>query len=70
MTRISTTPKTTRFAGRTVYTNKDGQGIFTRNPDGTYQQHTGTSQTPTFRTARQLAAYLRTHYPTFDRETR
>lgn len=62
MTRISTTPKTGTFAGRTVFTNNDGEGIFTKGVGGTNQQHTGTSQTPTFKTPRQLAAWLRKHY--------
>lgn len=62
-TRISCTPRSTKFAGRTVLTNPEGEGIFTRRADGTYHQHTGTSQTPTFRNARHLAQWLRAHYP-------
>jgi len=63
---IEVTPRTGRFAGRPVTTNSTREGIFTRRPDGTYQQHTGTSQTPRFRDARHLAAWLRAHYPSWD----
>lgn len=59
---ISTTPRTGNFAGQEVFTNRDGQGIFTERPDRTWIQHAGTMQTPTFTSSRQLAAYLRRHY--------
>lgn len=63
---ISITPRTTRFAGREVFTNRQGYGLFTRNTDGSHQQHTGTSQTPHFTSARQLSAFLCRHYPSTD----
>lgn len=42
--------------------NKYGEGIFFRKDDGTWQQYTGTGQTPVFRTPEELRRYLRTHY--------
>lgn len=60
--KIVVTPRTGRFAGEEVFTNREGCGIFTKRPDGTHLQHTGTSQTPRFQTAKQLAGWLRLHY--------
>lgn len=60
--RITTTSRTGAFAGTPVFTNHAGEGIFTRRADGSIIQHTGTGQTPQFRTPRQLAAWLRRHY--------
>lgn len=62
MTQISTTPKSGTFAGRRVFTNRAGYGIFTKRADGIAQQHTGTGQTPHFKTARQLSAWIRKNY--------
>jgi hypothetical protein len=62
MTRISTTPRTGQFAGQIVFTNIEGEGIFSYGAGGLLQ-HTGTGQTPTFRSSRQLARWLREHYP-------
>jgi hypothetical protein len=42
--------------------NRLGEGVFSRRSDGTWQQHTGTGQTPTFRTAAQFSRYVRAHY--------
>lgn len=64
-TQISTTPRSGAFAGVEVFTNGNGEGIFTRRHDGSHVQHTGTSQTPRFRSAPQLAAWLRRHYPSY-----
>jgi hypothetical protein len=64
MTRISTTPRTGQFAGQIVFTNIEGEGIFSYCANGFPIQHTGTGQTPTFRSSRQLARWLREHYPT------
>ncbi len=63
MTQFTVTPRTGAFAGETVLTNREGDGIFTRRVDGSLQQHTGTGQTPTFRSSRQLAQWLRHRYP-------
>jgi len=63
MTKITVTPHIGIFAGREVFTNSEGKGLFTRHDDGTPQQHTGTSQTPRFRDARHLARWLRGNYP-------
>ena len=38
--------------------NRDGEGVFSRRPDGTWQQHAGTSQTPRFATAQALSRYV------------
>jgi hypothetical protein len=62
MTTITTTPRTGTFAGRFVETNREGQGVFTRMSDGTLVQHAGTGQTPTFKSSKQLAAYLHRHF--------
>ena len=62
MARITVKPRTGSFAGREVFTNKEGQGIFTRDSSGAHLQQQGTSQTPTFRTKRALSAWLRRHY--------
>lgn len=62
-TQISVTPRTGRFAGVEVFTNRAGEGIFTRRADGSHQQRTGTSQTPVFCSSAHLAAWLRTNYP-------
>lgn len=56
---ITTTPRTGTFAGREVFTNTEGKGIFTRLANGQTVQHKGTLQTPIFSSAAQLAAYLR-----------
>lgn len=42
--------------------NRLGEGVFSRLHDGTWQQHTGTSQTPTFRTAAALSRYVRKNH--------
>ena len=42
--------------------NRLGEGVFSRKGDGTWQQHTGTEQTPTFRTPAALSRYVRTNY--------
>jgi hypothetical protein len=42
--------------------NRGGEGIFSRRSDGTWQQHTGTSQTPRFRSALALSRYVHAHY--------
>jgi len=42
--------------------NREGEGIFSRRSDGTWVQHTGTSQTPRFRSARSLSRYVHEHY--------
>lgn len=62
---VSTTPRTGQFTGVEVFTNRDGEGVFTRRADGSYQQHIGTSQTPGFRSATQLAAWLRRNFPSY-----
>jgi hypothetical protein len=62
----SVTPRTGAFAGLEVFTNRQGEGIFTRRADGSHQQHTGTGQTPAFRSSRQLAAWLRRHYAGYE----
>ena len=59
MMTITTTPRTGTFAGREVFTNTEGLGIFTRLANGQTVQHKGTGQTPVFTTPKQLAAYLR-----------
>lgn len=38
--------------------NREREGIFSRRPDGTWQQHTGTGQTPRFRDASHMSRYL------------
>ena len=68
MARISTTPKTGPFAGQVVSTNSEGEGIFTRSASGSMIQHVGTSETPTFRSARQLAAWVRRYFDYSQRE--
>lgn len=67
--RISVIPRIGRFAGVTVFTNRAGEGIFTRRADGSHLQHTGTSQTPLFRSAARLSAWLRVHYPDASEDT-
>jgi hypothetical protein len=62
MATILITPRTGQFAGQEVFTDNDGRGIFTSRADGTYQQHTGTSQTPKFKTAKQMAEWIKRHY--------
>ncbi len=59
---IEIRPRVGRFVGRIVFTNRGGRGIFTRLDDGTWTQHAGTMQTPTFRSAQQLARYVRLHF--------
>lgn len=46
--------------------SKGGYGIFSRRRDGTWEQHTGTSQTPYFKTPAQLSAYVHKNYFTAD----
>ena len=60
--QVSTIPRLGRFAGRQVSTNRQGRGVFTRESDGSLRQHTGTMQTPWFKSSRHLAAWLRRHY--------
>ena len=59
---ITVTMRAGLFAGQTVFTNRQGEGIFTRRPHGDHQQHVGTGQTPTFRSRRQLAAWVRRQF--------
>lgn len=70
MTKICTTPKTGPFAGQRVFTNHEGEGIFTHSNGHSPAliQHVGTSQTPTFRSARQLAAWVRRYFDYSQRE--
>lgn len=42
--------------------NKEGYGLFDRRNDGTWAQHTGTCQTPHFRTAQQFSRWLHKRY--------
>jgi hypothetical protein len=49
--------------------NQDGQGVFSRRTDGTWAQHTGTGQTPTFATPQQLSRYIHRHYRDRDGES-
>lgn len=42
--------------------NRLGEGVFSRRADGTWQQHTGTGQTPTFRTATAFSRYVRKNF--------
>lgn len=60
--QIITTPRSGPFAGKCVFTDRDGYGIFTERGDGTDIQHTGTGQTPRFRDAKHLARWLRSNY--------
>lgn len=60
--KVTTTPRRGPFRGCEVFTDAEGYGIFTRSLAGGHVQHTGTGQTPRFRTPRQLAAWLRRHY--------
>lgn len=62
MATITTTPRTGAFKGQEVSTNQNGQGLFTRRADGTMLQHTGTSQAPTFTSAKQLSSWIRRNY--------
>lgn len=39
-------------------------GVFSRRADGTWQQHTGTGQTPAFRTPQQFSRYVHERYGT------
>lgn len=48
--------------------NREGEGIFSRRKDGTWQQHTGTGQTPVFRTPQQLSRYVHERYRDRDGE--
>jgi hypothetical protein len=59
MEKIEITPRKGTFAGRLIMTDRQGYGIFTRRPDGTLLQHTGTGQTPKFRSAAHLGRWLR-----------
>lgn len=38
--------------------NRERQGVFSRRADGSWQQHTGTGQTPRFRDARHLSRWV------------
>ena len=60
--RVSIIPRKGLFAGQRVFTNKNGEGIFTKNEHGDHIQHTGTCQTPTFRSAAHLSRWLREHW--------
>ena len=59
---LAVTPRTGQFAGQTIFTNEAHEGIFTRRGDGTLLQHTGTGQTPRFRSTSHLAQWVRRHY--------
>jgi hypothetical protein len=48
--------------------NKEGEGVFTRQQDGTWLQHRGTGQTPLFKTAQQLSRYIRSKFTGYDME--
>ena len=65
--RIEITPRSGQFAGKRVFSNRGGEGIFSQpqGSGGAIVQHTGTGQTPRFRSTRQLAAWVRRHYPEF-----
>lgn len=62
MGRIEIVPRTGPFEGQTVGTDREGYGVFTREPNGSLLQHLGTSQTPRFRNAKQFSAWLRRNY--------
>lgn len=42
--------------------NGNGEGVFSRKADGTWQQYTGTGQTPTFTHAQQFSRYVHANY--------
>jgi hypothetical protein len=42
--------------------NREGEGIFSRRADGTWQQHTGTSQAGPFRSPAALSQRVRRDY--------
>lgn len=46
-------------------TNDRDGGVFSRRRDGTWQQWTGTEQTPVFRTSRHFKVWLTSHYDGF-----
>ena len=45
-----------------------GSGIFSRRRDGTWQQHMGTCDTPTFRTPGELSRYVHAKFSTDEGE--
>mgnify|MGYP001603196999 FL=1 len=60
--RIETTPRSGPFEGQTVFTSKEGTGIFTKEKNLSILQHLGMGQTPRFRSSSQLAAWIRRNY--------
>lgn len=48
--------------------NGEGRGIFSRRRDGTWQQHVGTCQAPTFSTPQALSRYVHSHFGGSDGE--
>lgn len=62
--KISITPRVGEFAGRVVETDRHGQGVFTRETSG-LQQHLGTGQTPTFKTALSFAKFVAKNFPAY-----
>ena len=65
---ITITPRRGEFAGVLVSTNQQHEGIFTRRYDGTWMQHTGTGQTPHFRSSAHLGRWLRRYYRDIDEQ--
>ena len=49
----------TRVKGKLFCSNETGRGVFSPKADGTYAQHVGTCDTPKFRSAKQLGAWVR-----------
>jgi hypothetical protein len=48
--------------------NQNGEGVFSRRSDGTWQQHTGTGQTPAFAAPQTFSRYVHSHYRNADGE--
>jgi hypothetical protein len=48
--------------GTELGTNEHDGGVFARRQDGTWQQWTGTGQTPCFRSPQQFWRWLQRHY--------
>lgn len=46
--------------------NRDGEGVFSRKADGSWQQHTGTGQAGPFGTARAFSAHVHANYGDWD----
>jgi len=44
--------------------NGEGEGVFSRRSDGSWQQHAGTSQTPRFTTAQKFSRHIHATYRT------